>query len=131
MKIPGPSNTMLDTPRRQRGGALLEGLLAILIFSIGVIGLMGMQAASIKNTTLAKQRVDASFIANQRIGIMWVDQANLASYAESATSIAELPNGTRTTVVAGTQVTVTVNWQPPGESATYSFQTIAQINSNP
>lgn len=118
-------------PRTQRGGALLEGLIAILIFSIGILALVGMQATSMKNTTLAKQRIDASFIANQRIGAMWVDQANLASYVETDTPVATLPSGKRTTAVVGTQVTVTVSWQLPGDSTAHRFQTIAQINTNP
>lgn len=115
----------------QSGSVLLEGLISILIFSAGILAIIGLQAASMKNTTQAKTRIDASWIANQRIGQMWVDQANLANYAESETTVAELPNGKRTTVVAGNQVTVTVTWQMPNDTTTNSYQTVAQVITNP
>lgn len=115
----------------QAGSALLEGLLAILIFSIGILGLVGLQGASMRNTTLAKMRIDASLIADERIGRAWVDRGNLPSYAESDTEVPSLPSGKRTTVVAGNQLTVTVTWQVPGDSMTHNYRTVAQINGNP
>lgn len=123
---------MLTTGRamQQQGSILLESMIAILIFSFGVLGLVGLQASSIKATTQSKQRIDASLMANERIGAMWLDRTNLASYAESETSTTELPNGKRTTVVAGDQVTITVSWQLPGESTASTFSTIAKINGN-
>lgn len=66
--------------RQQRGSALLEALIAILIFSMGIIALMGLQAASIKNSIDAKYRADAAYLTNQIIGQMWVDRSNLDSY---------------------------------------------------
>lgn len=114
----------------QKGSALLEGLLAVLIFSIGILGLVGLQGASMKNATLAKIRIDASLVANDRIARLWVDRDNLASYAEDGTAVATLPAGTRTTVIVGNQVTVTVTWQLPGDSMTHSYRTVAQINGN-
>ena len=67
--------------RTQSGVMLLEALIGILIFSIGILAVVGLQAASIKNQTDAKYRADASYFANQIIGQMWADRANLASYA--------------------------------------------------
>lgn len=122
---------MLKLHRSQKGGALLEGLLAILIFSIGILGLVGLQGASMRNTTLAKMRIDASLIADERVGRAWVDRGNLASYAESDTDVPSLPNGKRTTAVSGNQLTVTVTWQAPGDTMTHSYRTVAQINGNP
>ena len=72
-------------PRAQRGSMLLEGLIAILIFSIGILALVGLQAIAIKNTAEAKYRADAAFLANQILGRMWADNpTNLASYAHNA-----------------------------------------------
>jgi type IV pilus assembly protein PilV len=56
----------------QRGMMLLEGLIAILIFSLGIIALIGMQATATKQVTDAKYRTDAAFLANQLIGTMWM-----------------------------------------------------------
>lgn len=118
-------------PNRQGGAMLLEGLISILIFAMGILAIVGLHASSTKATTQAKSRVDASLVASQRIGQMWVDQGNLGSYAETDTTVAGLPNGTRTTAILGTQATVTVSWQMPGDDTVHSFRTIAQINTNP
>lgn len=106
----------------QQGVVLIEALIAILIFSMGIMALLGLQAAMIKNTSDNKYRADASFIAQQRIGSMWADPANLANYACNDTTAGacgdigtNLPNGTQTiAVAAGGLVTVTVTWQVPG-----------------
>lgn len=115
---------------KQRGVLLLESLIAILIFSLGVLAIMGLQAATMKATTSAKARVDASLVANERIAQIWIDRANIASYAESNTAISDLPGGKRTTLVNSDEVTVTVNWTMPGDSTQNTFITIARINGN-
>lgn len=71
----------------QRGSALLEALFAILIFSIGLLALVALQAVSIKNSIDAKYRSDASYVANQIIAQMWIDRtpAVLDAYAHYPT----------------------------------------------
>jgi type IV pilus assembly protein PilV len=71
-------------PRSQRGLSLLEGLISILIFSFGILGLVGLQAASIRNSADANYRAEATFLANQIIGQMWADRTNVANYATGA-----------------------------------------------
>lgn len=115
----------------QKGVALLEALIAILIFSLGILGLIGLQANATKSATQAKFRIDASQVASQRISSIWVDQTNMAGYNEAGTDIsAILPDGTRTTTIVGNQVTVTVSWQAPGDTSANSYQTVALITSN-
>ena len=66
---------------------LLEVLVAILIFAIGVLSLVGLQVASIKESGKAKYRTDATLLANELIGRMWVTDrsfANLSAQFESA-----------------------------------------------
>jgi len=65
---------------------ILEAMIAILVFSLGILGIVGLQAASIKASTDAKYRSEASLLANEVIGRMWVSdrapatlQANFAS----------------------------------------------------
>lgn len=121
----------------QSGIALLEALLAILIFSIGILAVLGLQAVSIKNSVQAKYRIDASFLANQIIGQMWVDRTNLANYNGTyapktawVTQIAgTLPQGNGTIAVNGNTVTVTVTWQAAGDTQ-HNFATIANINNS-
>jgi type IV pilus assembly protein PilV len=112
--------------RHQDGVALLEALIAILIFSLGILGLIGLQAVSAHTTSMAKERIDASFVASQRIADIWGDIANMSSYAETTTTVASLPSGKRTTTVVGNIVTVTVTWKMPAEGD-QSYVAIANV----
>jgi type IV pilus assembly protein PilV len=69
----------------QAGVVLLEALIGILFFSLGILGLIGLQAMSIRHTADAKIRADATYLANQIIGQMWLDRANIATYAHNPT----------------------------------------------
>jgi len=123
----------------QQGVMLLEALVAILIFTLGIIAVMGMQAASISQVTQAKYRTDASYLANQIIGKMWTDFPNLSSYSSAgyagratwnAAVASTLPTGNGVIAIAGTTATVTVTWKLPSESVTHQFVTIATINAS-
>jgi type IV pilus assembly protein PilV len=142
--------------RYQSGIVLLEGLIAILIFSIGILAIVGLQAASINNSRDAKFRVDASFLANQIIGQMWADRSNLSAYSHFATAAGcaaagsaastsftpmnnwladvtgNLPSATSSyqSINIGTNnlVTVTVCWKAPQDASYHSHTVTAQIN---
>lgn len=119
-----PRIVKVSQKKVQQGIVLLEALIAILIFSLGVLGVVGLQAAMIKGTTQSKMRSDASYVAERRISMMWADSSNLASFAESDTPLTELPSGTRTTTLVNAatgEVRVTVRWTLPSEPQhTYS-----------
>ena len=112
----------------QQGVVLVEAMIAILIFSMGVLAVVGLQAAMIKNTADSKYRADASYIAQQKIGQMWANPDNLATYPGTTTDISTLlPGGSLTiTQPAANQFTVTVTWQKQGE-AQHNFTTNASI----
>jgi type IV pilus assembly protein PilV len=115
--------------RQQEGIVLIEALIAILIFSMGMLAIAGLQATMVKNTSDAKYRSDAAFIAQQRLGAMWADPDNLVTYVEADTDITNLlPNGTRTVILpaVGGEVTVVVTWQVPGQEE-HNFTTNARI----
>lgn len=131
MKSPAPT---------QRGILLLESLIAILIISFGVLGLVGLWANSVKNTSEAKYRSDASFLANELIAQMWLARPIPVGYTAPAgwtTRVTNtLPGGSGTVdvvddpVVVGSgqvQATVTVTWTLPGH-AQHSVVSIARIN---
>lgn len=134
-------------PRQQQSGFLLiEALVAILIFSLGVIALIGFQSIAIGQSMNGKYRTEAGYLANSLIGQMMVDKANFTGYngtVGSATGRTSwnaqvanaLPNGTATvTVVPNTAaddvpqtVTVTVNWQNPDDASTHNHTTISRV----
>ena len=75
-------------PRAQSGVMLIEALIAILIFSIGVLGIIGMQGSAVKVSVDARYRSEAALLASELIGRMWAGnrtqatlQANFASDA--------------------------------------------------
>lgn len=112
----------------QRGVALIESMVAVVILAIGVLGTVGLQAKAISALVDAHSRVEATIAAEKLIGIIWNDQVNAASYTTSGAALinwkAELQQNipgatatvtiTPTTPVAGTtrnEVAITINWQ--------------------
>lgn len=130
---------VLISPASQRGIALIEGLIAILIFSIGILGVVGLQTSMIKATADAKYRSQAGFVVQQRLGAIWVDQANMAAYveAEPGTDIAAssgLPRGRRVTLRGDASCggdlscfIVKVTWQQPGSNEIHNVINVARI----
>jgi type IV pilus assembly protein PilV len=129
----------------QRGMFLLEALIGILIFSMGILAVVGLVASAIANVSDANYRTDASLLANRIIGEMWVDRGNLASYQYSSgtppsvlTNWVNAVNNTLpgastippTIAVAGNTVTVTISWKPPRATTAHIFSAVALI-SNP
>lgn len=128
----------------ESGVALLETLISILMLALGVLALIGLQANMNANTTEAKYRAEAAYLANQLMGQMWVDQANLAKYAISAGNCSqtysgcsnwlglvgrELPGGSAVVVIDGVSVSITVTWQKPGSTAPRNYLLIGNVLS--
>jgi len=129
-------------PSKQSGFMLLEVLISILIFSLGVLSLVGLQATSIKQSSQAKYRADASLLANDLIGRMWTSSravaALQASFATDGTVYADWlgnvqaalpgaaanPPTVQVVAVAGgpgtlpsSLVTINLFWKAPNEPA--------------
>ena len=116
----------------QAGVMLLESLVAMLIFSIGILGIVSLQGTAVKQATDARYRSDASFLANQLLGQMWLEGGLTAAALQDQfntdrpkydtwkrTVIEALPGvaDNPPTVVVGAdyKVTVTVKWLAPTE----------------
>lgn len=69
----------LSLRRTQSGAVLLESLIAVLIFSLGVLAVVGMQASAINASSDAKYRSDAAILANELIGRMWINDRTQAT----------------------------------------------------
>ena len=117
--------------RAQNGGVLIESLVAILIFSFGVLALFGIQSRALKNMSQANYRATAVYMAGQIIATAQGDINHLNSYQTADPKVspwvdevkAALPNGdatvtstlTTSTSTDGT-ISVTITWQLPGEA---------------
>jgi len=126
--------------RQQHGVLLLEGLVAILLFSFAVLALVGLQARMVSAQTDSKFRADAGLLANELLARMWSDtptktgvntynglacaaNARCKDWQDKVAS--QLPNGRGSVLVDATSqmVTVTVNWKQGSETAhTYSLR---------
>ncbi len=125
--------------RPQAGFLLIEAMIAILIFSLGIVALMGLQSIAIGDSVHGKYRTDASYFANGIIAQMMADQANVASYDDDISPratrrtewdtevAAALPNGTTSIQIAGSGVTVVVYWHNPNESGNHNYTAVAQV----
>jgi type IV pilus assembly protein PilV len=80
----------------QTGSGLVEQLIALLLFSIGILGLMSMQATAVNHASDAQYRAEASLLANQIIGIMWTDRVNLTTYQHNPVGPACTPTASAT-----------------------------------
>jgi len=85
----GARRTPLRRQARSHAGFMLvEALIAILIFSVGILGVIGMQARSVQMMTEATFRAQAAQHASELISEMWtVDPSRLAAlYASASTN---------------------------------------------
>lgn len=146
---------MAPKPSSQQGVVLLEALIGILIFSLGILALVAMQAVSISTVSNARYRTEAAFLANEIISEIWVDRGsgygNVATYAMTGGSTSSVPaqrwvqkvnallpgavaNGpdvvVSTPASGGRQVIVTLRWRAP-ESVTTSNHVAVAFISDP
>ncbi|MDE2607449.1 MAG: type IV pilus modification protein PilV [Burkholderiales bacterium] len=71
MNTQRPSRTRTARRGRQGGMMLIEALIAILIFSIGILGIVGLQATAVQQSSDATYRAQAAQLAQQLLGQMW------------------------------------------------------------
>ena len=144
--------------RKQGGVVLIEALLGILIFSIGILALIGMQSVAVKNTIDARYRTEAAYLATQMTSQIRVDYGNKDSYADTNTgtyaprttwrnqieatlpgiNIASTQRVPSIAIVPGptyagdtdppSQVTVIVLWLQPGETQERRFELVSQVS---
>lgn len=143
-------STARRTRRAQRGIALIEAMVGIMIFAFGVLGMVGLQASMTRAQTASKFRADASNLANELVGLMWSDApANQLRYASAACPSYPrcqewldkvgklLPSGASTvkvTLVSPATATsqiyeaeVSVSWAQPGEQGTSYSRLLARV----
>ena len=116
-----------------RGIALLEAMVSILIFLVGILGVIGLHSAMMRAQGAAKSRADAAVLASEVVGSMWGDVGSLASYTSSvgtpcshvpcarwlAKVATTLPQGSAA-IVASAQTgvaTISVSWILPTDGA--------------
>ena len=124
----------------QRGSSLLEGLLAIILFSIGLLSLLILLSATLIESSNARYRIEASLLINDLVSHMWIGDHSLnglkTRYADTTstdyqswfTSVSNrLPgvsaktNTPQITIDDARNVTVNLRWQVPGDSNSHQM----------
>ena len=108
----------------QRGMTLLEVLVAILIFSLGLVGLVALQGRALQYSTSAEDTNRAALFASEMASTMLllqkVDPATSTELAARVTAwqtrIADptkggLPNGTVSVTADSGLATITIQWR--------------------
>jgi type IV pilus assembly protein PilV len=125
--VPAHTPPQRQLHHRQRGIALFEALVSILIFSFGVLGLIGLEARAINFGVDAEDRNRAALFANEVASSMWLAgtvTVSTTTLAAWQTSVADptktgLANGTvAITPVAGStnSADITITWKPPSRA---------------
>ncbi len=65
---------------QQRGATLLEVLIAVLVLSVGLLGVAALQASALRNSQSSYERSQASILTYSLFDAMRADMANVASY---------------------------------------------------
>jgi type IV pilus assembly protein PilV len=139
----------------QTGAYLLEALVGILIFSFGILGIVGLQAQAIRFTNDAEYRAEAVYLANSLISEMWtVNRATLPNYrspsgveylnfktlrvapaflgAMTADPVVLVDDATLPAAPSKTSsvVQVQIFWQVPGDPIVHNYTTTGVIGQN-
>jgi type IV pilus assembly protein PilV len=114
----------------QSGMTLIEVLVSILIFSFGILGMVGLLARASQFSVDAEDRNRASLLANEIASAMWtagsvnnLPPADLAAWTKRVgdPQAGGLINGTGRVDVVGTGngavATIEVTWRHPGRKA--------------
>jgi len=82
--------------RSTAGFAMVEVLVAVLLFTIGILGLVGLQATMTQTQTDGKVRADAANLVDELSTLMWADlgKPTTPGGAFSMTSLAGYTAGT-------------------------------------
>ncbi|HRH85809.1 MAG TPA: type IV pilus modification protein PilV [Rubrivivax sp.] len=107
--------------RRARGMSMIEVLVAIVIMSFGILGLVSLQARAVQYSVSAEDSQRAALLANEIASAMWgARTVSLVPAAISAwqarvsdPAVAGLPNATGSVAVSNGVARITITWRPP------------------
>ncbi|WP_418127062.1 fimbrial assembly protein [Variovorax sp. KK3] len=99
--------------------------MSILIFSLGLLGLIGLQARAVSFSSDAEDRNRAAMLANELSTSMWlgnsvnVDATTLTNWQTrvNSPSAGGLPNGSGTVTVTAGVAEILITWRPPSRES--------------
>jgi type IV pilus assembly protein PilV len=120
---------------------LIEVLVALLLFSLGILGMVAMQARASQLAADSEDRTKAALLANDMAATMWaqlsttVDDSTLSTWQTKVAATSSgaygtgLPNGKGTVATDSSSVaTITITWKPlSANSSATSKQYITKV----
>jgi type IV pilus assembly protein PilV len=141
--------------RYQQGGGLIESLIALIVLSVGILGLVGMQANLIQQNGESRVRMQAGFMASSLLGMAAANPQNVGCYivnsaqsagctsadaqAQAVTWTNDVMNGLPNAASvppqvaydnASGQLVVTLRWRVPGDAAVHNFSAATQVSTD-
>lgn len=109
--------------RRSRGLSMIEVLVAVVLISFGILGLVSLQARAVQVSVSAEDSQRAALLAGEIAATMWgentvsLDAGVIDAWADRVAdpAVAGLPNATGAVDVdaGGNIARVTITWRPP------------------
>lgn len=128
------STPKVSARRSARGATMIEVLVAVLIVSFGILGLVGLQARAVQFSVDADDRSRAALFADDLAAQMRLARsttlpaAQLAQWTNAVQ--AGLPNAAVDLVVDSVnQATVTVRWRNPGQTDESRLQSVIVLTN--
>lgn len=122
-----PTTQVANRKKLQSGMMLVEVMVSILIFSIGILGLVGLQTVATQNATSAEDRTIAATLANDMVAQMWIKKTANPSSSNISGDIttwqtkvtgSSLPNAAGTVTRTNGITSVTITWKAPSKKST-------------
>lgn len=113
---------------------MIEVLVAVLILSFGVLGLIGLQARAISVASDAEDRNQAALLADEIIATMWINRSTTVAdddvTAWDTTVGGRLPNGDGSVTavtdatLSGSVADVAITWKQPSSKSGEESRTL-------
>ena len=101
---------------------LLEVLVALLLFSVCLLGIVAMHARAISLSADAQYRNRAALLANEMVSAMWLNMKDKDCSAAD-TQATGLPDGKCVISTQGKTTTITITWKAPANDQESSYTT--------
>lgn len=130
---------------RIRGSALIESLLAIFVFSVGLLALLALLTATLKESDNARYRSEASLLATDLVSRMWSGERSLQSLRQRFTpaadeyqrwldrvrstlpGIADDKNLPELLIDDERTITLTLHWQAPSDTQQHHLVVVTRL----
>jgi len=137
--------TSLRLLPRIAGSALIESLISILVFSVGLLSLLALLTATLKESDNARYRSEASLLASDLVSRMWSGERSLTALQQrfdlqaneyqqwlqrvqsALPGISTTRNAPQLLIDDQRQITLTLYWQAPSDTERHQLVTVTRL----